>query len=585
MQKSTSTEQVESQQQLEQLRTLILGEDHQLITHTVKQQARGVVSDVLTEALHDREKKDGSINKVIQPLVENAVEHSVNHHSDRLISSLYPLMGSLIRKSVAAFLADFMEKTNQLLENSLTIKGLKWRFSAWRAGVSFSQYIASQTFVYRVEHVFLIHHETGLLLNSVSLDNHDNSNADIISSMLSAINDFIGDSFSQSPEGMKQQLQTVTTDNFTLLLKPGPNAIIVAAVTGNPPQKVSEHLQITIEALHTLYANELIQFDGDNSTFDNADSLLRDCLLAEEKNIHPKSKKTPWFAWVAVIAILAFIAFRISVWHSLEQLKLQLSELEQQPGIIIQKINIINNDSVEINILRDPDAITVDNWLASKDLHFSQLILNERFYLSLDQKLLIIKAEKVVSQFPNVTSQWKNKVLTLSGTITPTAFKQLSSQLSRVGIVNNKNLDLTPLNIEISSNSNNSEQLNQKVFNGLIGKISTIQLNFPISSEEITPEMHNSLNQLYQQFIFLNQLADRLNVNIGLVIMGSSDNSGNIETNNLLSLKRAENTASALHALGLPKEKMFPTGLGQIDIKEVKNTSRKVMFNVIYVSK
>ena len=96
-------------------------------------------------ALH-RENKDGSVNKVILPLVENAVEHSVTHHSDRLISSLYPLMGSLVRKSVAAFLTDFMEKTNQLLENSLTIKGLKWRFAAWRSGVSFSQYIASQTF-------------------------------------------------------------------------------------------------------------------------------------------------------------------------------------------------------------------------------------------------------------------------------------------------------------------------------------------------------------------------------------------------------------------------------------------------------
>lgn len=584
MQKSTTTEQEEAQQQLEQLRTLILGEDHQLITRALKHQAREIVSDVLTEALHDREKKDGSVNKVIMPLVENAVEHSVTHRSDRLISSLYPLMGSLVRKSVAAFLTDFMEKTNQLLEHSLTVKGLKWRFAAWRSGVSFSQYIASQTFVYRVEHVFLIHHETGLLLNSVSLNNHDNSNADVISSMLSAINDFIGDSFIESPEGMKQQLQKVTTDNFNLLLKPGPNAILVAAVTGNPPQSISDQLQITIEALHTIYAKELNQFDGDNSPFENADSLLRDCLLAEEKNTESKHKKIPWFALLAITLILTFVASRVSHWHTLEQLKLQLSELDQQPGIIVEQINVIDTDNIEINLLRDPDAITVQSWLNSKKLSFTQLTLNERFYLSLDQQLIERKTDKIIAQFPNVKTDWNNNVLTLSGTITPTGFELMNTQLVNVGIVHQKNLILSKLNIELK-NETNTEQLNQQVFNSLMGEISTIQLDFDISSATISSAMQLRLNKLYQQFNYLILLADKLNLSVGLVIMGSSDNSGNIENNNKLSIQRAENTAKALNSLGLSQEKIFTIGLGQIDIKEVNNTARKVMFNVIYVNR
>ncbi|GAA5142459.1 OmpA family protein [Thalassotalea piscium] len=585
MPKSTSTEQVEPQQELEQLRTLILGEDHQLVTRAIKKNARAVVSDVLTEALHDRETKDGSVNKVLLPLVQNAVEDSVTHHSDRLISSLYPLMGSLVRKSVAAFLTDFMEKTNQLLENSLTIKGLKWRFSAWRAGISFSQYIASQTFVYRVEHVFLIHHETGLLLNSVSFDNHDNSNADVISSMLSAINDFIGDSFSQSPEGMKEQLQTVTTESFTLLLKPGPNAILVAAVTGNPPQSLSHQLQITIESLHTIYANELSEFDGDNSSFDNADNLLRDCLLAEEKSTETKKKKVPWFAWLAVTLFLALIASRINLWHSLEQLKTQLNELGQQPGVIIQHINVINNDNVEINILRDPDAITVQEWLDSKKLTFTQLTLNERLYLSLDQKLIEVKAKKITAQFKKISSQWKDDILIVTGEIDSTSLDTLLDQLAKVGIINQKNLNLSGLKVTNNQEASSPVQIKQQVFQDLIGKISTIQLSFDVSSEEITATMQQTLNQLYQQFTLLNKLAEELNLNVGLIIMGSSDNSGSTKTNKNISLKRAENTANTLKQLGIADEKIFTTGLGQLDIEKVNNTSRKVMFNVIYVNK
>ncbi len=47
------------------------------------------MGNVLTEALHDRQKKDGSVNKVLLPLIEDSVAHSVMHHSDKLVNSLY----------------------------------------------------------------------------------------------------------------------------------------------------------------------------------------------------------------------------------------------------------------------------------------------------------------------------------------------------------------------------------------------------------------------------------------------------------------------------------------------------------------
>lgn len=285
MQNSTETDQVGSDQQLEQIRSLILGENSQVVTDSIKKDARNIVGNVLTEALHDRQKKDGSVSKVLQPLVEDSVANSVMHHSDRLVNSLYPLMGSLVRKYVTSFLTDFMEKTNQLIDNSFTIKGLKWRIKAWQAGVSFSQYVASQTFSYRVEHVLLIHRETGLLLSFVDLGKASKGDADLISSMLTAINDFVGDSFLDNENGLKEQLQTVTTDSFNLLIKPGPSALIAAAVIGHPPQAVSNQLQITLEDIHRLYNNELNQFDGDNQSFAHAEALLRDCLLSEQKNL------------------------------------------------------------------------------------------------------------------------------------------------------------------------------------------------------------------------------------------------------------------------------------------------------------
>ena len=52
-----------------------------------------------------------------------------------------------------------------------------------------------------------------------------------------------------------------------MLIKPGPSAIVVAAVIGNPPQKLSNQLQLTLENIHSLYGSELSQFSGDNGVF------------------------------------------------------------------------------------------------------------------------------------------------------------------------------------------------------------------------------------------------------------------------------------------------------------------------------
>ncbi|MCW8832826.1 MAG: hypothetical protein OQK09_00225 [Colwellia sp.] len=564
---------------------MILGKNGHLVTDAIKGEARTIVSDVLTEALHDRQKKDGSVDKVLQPLVENSVQHSVTHHSERLVSSLYPLMGSLVRKSVTAFLTDFMEKTNQLIDSSFTIKGIKWRIEAWQAGVSYAQYLASKTFVYRVEHVFLIHRETGLLLNSIDLNKSAKSNADIISSMLTAINDFVGDSFLDNEDGLKEQLQTVTTDTFNLLIKPGPTALVVAAVIGNPPQAVSNQLQLTLEDIHRLYHDELDQFNGDNQSFINSDTLLRDCLLSEQKTPESSSRKTLWFAWLFVFMVVTFVAVQLFQWWEKEALSNKLMKLDLQSGVIVNQIQVHNDNNIELDILRDPDAISVSEWLQQNNLSIEQLALTERRYHSLDFDMLKVRAQRILRQYPDISSVWQGETLILSGSLGLLKQERLSNALSVVGFTESVNLNTEQIRSPSTSLISPNKSIKQQIFKDLVGRISTIQLDFTVASDEITPKMKLTLQHLYQHLYQLNQLADELGISFGLVVIGCSDNSGNKVTNELLSLQRAQNTGNALQKLGFSKEKMFITGLGQIEIDNVQNKARKVMFNVVYVDK
>ena len=477
-----------------------------------------------------------------------------------------------------------MEKTNQLLENSLTIKGLKWRFKARQSGVSYAQYAASQTFVYRVEHVFLIHRETGLLLNTVALDHESKSNADIVSAMLTAINDFVGDSFLSDQEGQKEQLQSVSTDNFNLLIKPGPSALVVAAVSGNPPQSISNQLQLTLENIHSLYFDELNRFNGDNKDFNSADNLLRDCLLSEQKEIVAKQKKTPWLAWLIVLLVVIYVGYQSLNWFKSAQLHEKIMQLDSQPGIIIKQLKIKQLDDITLDVLRDPDALNIHDWLKDNALNPAQLTITERNYHSLDQQILQQRAQRIVSVYPNISASWKNHSLMLTGTIDLIKTEQLRNTLAIAGFTEGENLNTEQLNLVSNTPSSTHKEIKQQLFDQLVGRIASIQLNFSVASENITPQMQPSLQRLYLYIQQLTPIAKELNIDFGLLILGSSDNTGNKSTNNILSMKRANNTAEILQRKGIAKDRMYVVGLGQIDIKNISSTARSVMFNVIYNS-
>ncbi len=115
-------------------------------------------------------------------------------------------------------MSGLVRSINSAVEQSLSIKGLKWRFEAWRSGVPYPQVVLKHALVYRVEQVFLIHAETGLLLEHVSARDLVVQEAELVSSMLSAIQDFVRDSFMP---GEGATLRTFSVGEHTVQVEKG----------------------------------------------------------------------------------------------------------------------------------------------------------------------------------------------------------------------------------------------------------------------------------------------------------------------------------------------------------------------------
>lgn len=69
---------------LDKIRQLIVGRDDKYVKDVVSRDAKVIVTDVVSEALHERENADGSVNKVLVPLVEKSLHRSIEANSEKL---------------------------------------------------------------------------------------------------------------------------------------------------------------------------------------------------------------------------------------------------------------------------------------------------------------------------------------------------------------------------------------------------------------------------------------------------------------------------------------------------------------------
>lgn len=316
-----------------QLRNLLFGKDYDALLALKTQfehsdQYSASVASVIAEALQLRESQDGAVSAALAPTVEQALTHAISTNPKRFADVLYPVMGPAIRKSIQQALNEALATFNQLLEQSLSLRSWHWRFDAWRTGQSYAQIALLRTLVYRVEQVFLIHRESGLLLQHVVSDNVASKDPEIVSGMLTAIQDFIQDSFAIEGNDM---LDTLRLGELSVLVEHGPHAIIALVVRGSVPGELHALLAETSETIHQQYAQQLQAYHGNTTIFAGVEPLLAKCLIHKQKF---QEKRPPWLAYT----LLAIIAGALSWWaYQHHQQQVQLAQQEARAKLAQQQ--------------------------------------------------------------------------------------------------------------------------------------------------------------------------------------------------------------------------------------------------------
>lgn len=337
------------------LRRLLLGEDYSAAINRFITKEANVerVVDALPEALKKSSQHD--LGEALAPVLDQAMEKSIEQNPSRITNILFPIMGPAIRKAVSSSLAEMVQTLNTLLEQSLSFSSIKWRILAWRAGMPYAQYALLQAIQYRVEQVLLVHKDTGLLLNSVTAPEVEAQDPELVSSMLTAISDFISDSFSAG----RETLERVRFGDLELLLYVGPQAVLAIAVRGSASDELFSKANEVIEEIHSDFAKALNHFEGDREAFEATDPILAECLLSQKIEQKPKGK--PWMAVVLILGVLSYLSYQsFNVWQLNQQFKQLETAVNNQTGYVV--ISTKREDKqLYVKALRSPESQTLED--------------------------------------------------------------------------------------------------------------------------------------------------------------------------------------------------------------------------------
>lgn len=568
---------------LEHLRKLLLGSEYEDLLQLQREfsdhsHTSDKISKVISEAIAIRTSQDDSISTALVPSVEEAIRVSAKRDPKRLANALFPVMGPAIRESVAETFAAMMQQMNQLMENSFSARSVKWRIDAYRTKRPFAEVMLSETYVYQVEQVFLIHRESSLLINHLTSANAIVKDPDMVSSMLTVVTDFVKDSFVVDKQ---QNVKSIKFGQLNLLFEAGPHAIIVAAVRGMIPSGLQVFLREQLEDLHRLYGSKLETYDGNAEQFPSTHDQLEKCLLSEKKDGDGRAderKKIPWPAIIAV-ALLVVAPFAWWLFNKLEQNKWEnvVNQLQAESGIIILDHNKQDGTYV-INGLRDPLSKEPADVAASVEGFDQPIEWQLQSYYSNEIDIVKQRLNKVLNPPAGVTVDYHNAHLVIKGKAEPEWITSLSNKLPYVMGVDS--VDTSQLE-EI-------ENIDLKI-QQLVSFIEGVEVNFAANSSEITSNHLEKIGNVIGSISELQRYVNKTNGTFKVGVLGFADRSGAAMTNIIMSDRRARSVYSVLVDNGIAGENLLAKGLGEFSnqsefSKDVKCTSQRCVVFEVYLN-
>ena len=562
-----------SSEEFAELRRLLMGpEQRQLEELTQRVNAAlnpAGLAQHLPQAVAFSTSRDRQLGRALAPTIETALRESIRRNPREIATAIFPVLGPAIRKAIAETMAGLVRSINSAVEHSLSVRGLRWRIEAWRTGVPYAEIVIKHALLYRVEQVFLIHAESGLLIAHVTAPGLNVADADLISGMLTAIQDFVRDSFRPAEGG---SLSTFTVGEHTVHVESGPRALIAAVIRGQSPETVTQRLQTTLEQIHLEFASQLAEFKGDAAPFEAARPLLEENLetvLSTDRPAQPSRLDS--VRWAAPLLLLVFIAAGLLLQSRLRWQR-AVRALETEPGFVVVDASR-GWSEWRFRGLKDPLARDAHVVLSAAGFASPTVAARWEPYLSLDSVMVVARARRSLAVPASATIALLVDTLVLGGEAPIAWLRDVRNAAVPPGV---SRLDVSSVVVMLPPS-----------LEALKRAVEVERVLFEPGSAGLTDASAARLPAVAASFRRLADSVISAGASIGLELVGRTDVTGSDQANQALAQWRIDGVTRRLISAGIGADRIAgqPVATSQPlrvpSADEQARINRSVSFNVI----
>ncbi|MDR3175642.1 MAG: OmpA family protein [Desulfovibrio sp.] len=527
------------------------------------------VASVIAEAVAARAAKDDRLRISLEPMVEKIVIGYLRASPHEFANVFFPVMGPAIRKSIGESFRSMLQGFSKTMEMSFSWRGLRWRLDAMRTGQSFSEIVLMRTLVYRVEEIYFIHSATGITLMHEVNDGVSAQDEGMVSAMLTAVQDFVRDSFAVNREG---ELESLQHGEHMIIVEKQPVAYLACIVRGSPPLDFREQCRDCLYRLLVNYADALEKFDGDAAPFESGKILLTQLLQAhfvdDERGVPRWTKAliaallllgaagVGWFQYREHMAdkarlvleenrrtleegILAAEGHRQAALRAVAAARWEALEvLRREPGLVAVNVRPTGFAPWEVTCLKDELARTPEAALRAEGHDpegFSFAVLPN---VSYDRNIVRRRVQAAIDPPPTVAVRFDDDgTLHLSGDA-PMEWT-LEARRRALALPGVKNVEVR----EVSD-----PRMGRLA--AMTREVEGVSVEFPSGKDIPVPQDAPKLNAAVDTLAELEKLAADMGMSASLTVYGHADATGTDKRNYEISLARARTIAAMLYARG-----------------------------------
>ncbi|MEG4517599.1 MULTISPECIES: OmpA family protein [unclassified Microcoleus] len=501
-----------------------------------------------------------SIAQALAPEMGKAITAQIELERDSMVDALYPVIGS----TIARYMAEAIKTINEKVSNAISVEGFKRKIRSQVQGVSEAELILQESVPFTVQAAFLIHKASGLIISEFQNSESYHLESEMVAGMLTAIRSFVNDCIVRP--GEVSELNQIEYGDSKIMLEVAGYCYMAVVIKGEPPDSFIKKIRETVSNLILNYAKVIHEFNGDPGTIPES---LHPCIKTLFDPLQTEKSTKPPIALAAIsLAALSLILvpwgiyqYRSSVERRLEANA--IAALASTPELAVYRLDVAV----------DGKTLKLTGKLPNQELRAQaeKIAASTAPKLQLDNRIIAVdvppdpvltaaevqRITAVLNQREGVSisSRYGDRKVTVDGTVIDLADTQkIAQSLKQIPGVQSviSTVKLDPL----------------KITTRIYFEPGTAKLDS--TDEEIIASVKKFMDQYPQKQI---------------KIIGHSDQSGELATNQQLSLRRAAAVRDALVQQGADPKRLQTVGVAHppadVEPNQPRLLGRCVLFEPI----